>query len=75
MRLRLHWRRSLSSIRWVVPSGSFHVISLCVRASDSSISSRVTTASAQATVGNGQLAVRLLKGRPPDGTRVVVKPA
>ena len=32
-------------------------------------------AEAQATFGNGQLAVRLLKGRPPDGTRVVVKPA
>jgi HSP20 family protein len=31
-------------------------------------------AEAQAAFGNGQLAVRLLRGRPPDGTRVVVRP-
>ena len=30
---------------------------------------------AQATFGNGQLAVRLLRGRPHEGTRVVVRPA
>ena len=31
-------------------------------------------AEARATFGNGQLAVRLLRGRPHEGTRVVVRP-